>query len=459
MLVDKLLNYGALRKVICYIFWASECNDIDILVNEIPGFEKKFYSMDSLNILYSILNGSLSVKIFDENKIKIIKKLMNFYLEKYSSIHNEIISMCSLILKQVDNQKGKSNDEFYKEQYQIRTCKKCDTVTDELKKEIDERIVADIDTLKELLNIVNENDVNIDLNNEKTLSSIALFLYECPDIFYIQSISNVIINKLDEMDFKIEDETIDELSDFIAEKLLYINIYQSKLEDLAYNQTFISLISRNDLEAVINVMEEDSLENVFDEELLKTIELYLEENEKDCMFSNIQLNNILTLALVMHKMGIIDTQKLNDLKIRINQSINKSYNDKEYINKNRKYYEQLYKLYMGSPLYLNLIEESAEQKIKHGLDKLMTNTGGVLSDIIDFVVPEKLVCMNSDFLFHMNYIMNKYPMLLKDQIYSDRLKSILTEYQQTIDETKFNINKRQKNVYNKVKKKVEKKLR
>ena len=394
------------------------------------------------------------MKMFDDKKLDTIRKLIKFYLDKYSDDNNEITALCKKIIGQTFNQKGKDNNNFYKEQLEIRTSKKYFLITDKMKEKIDLYLVKDLNILNKLIDIYLKKEVYLDLNDEYTLGAIYLFLYECPEMFYIDSINDFIFEKLNEIDDVKESELVLALKNLIKENIEYIRMYEMKVETFAYCQTFISMIFRGDMKEIIDTFNEEELDSLFNEDLLEVIESTLDKNNEICMLDYNKANNIRELVLILHDRKVISNSKLNELKIKLN-----IFFDEEYKYRNNKFYENQYEIYMNSKVNFSKSSRNSTEKTKRGLEQLMIDTGKFLNMLIDFSLKEDIIIKSSDVLFHLNYIIKVYPELLENKIYKYRIINVIQEYYNNIDESQLILSKNQSKIYNKVKKKIEKSLR
>ena len=76
MLDKELLNYLQLKQLLAYIFFGSEQDEVQPLYKVDHNLEENLFNIDSLNKLYYLLEGSLSLKIFDNKKLEFIRKVM-----------------------------------------------------------------------------------------------------------------------------------------------------------------------------------------------------------------------------------------------------------------------------------------------------------------------------------------------------------------------------------------------
>lgn len=414
-MLDKIIEYSNYKFMLAGIF-AKE-NHIVEKARQNKQFKDSFYTYDNLIKLLEILRGSLGFEMFDSEKIETIKKAMKYYIKECKEENQEVVGICKKILWQTMIPFRKSTDDFYKQEYETRYKQSCNEITEEIKQQIDAEMINDSYNLSILILYMQGETVELEYCDIPFLHSINTFIDECPEILYEDKIYEYIDRVIDENKLYQDDKELQRLNSEITDLFEKLIEDDKILSEQLMMQAYFSLIFIEDINASIKEFYSSSrAEDVFNQDILNILYSYIAENQDTCMFDSARLNNLRTLLLAFHKEGILSNQKLNELKVLLNKSI-----DIEYERKNQEFYISTLEAY-NSHLSQKVLNYN---KTKNLINIFIQNTGQVMSQLLEISIDSKDIADDNFISFYLNYLMDKYPLIRENPIYIDRIMDIL----------------------------------
>lgn len=414
-MLDKIIEYSNYKLMLAGIF-AKE-NHIVEKARQNKQFKDSFYTYDNLIKLLEILRGSLGFEMFDSEKIETIKKAMKYYIKECKEENQEVVGICKKILWQTMIPFRKSTDDFYKQEYETRYKQSCNEITEEVKQQIDAEMINDSYNLSILILYMQGETVELEYCDIPFLHSINTFIDECPEILYENKIYEYIDRVIDENKLYQDDKELQRLNSEITDLFEKLTEDDKILSEQLMMQAYFSLIFSEDINASIKEFYSSSREeDIFNQDILSILYSYILENQDTCMFDSARLNNLRELLLAFHQEGILSNQKLNELKVLLNKSI-----DIEYERKNQEFYISTLEAY-NSHLSQKVLDYN---KTKNLINIFIQNTGQAMSQLLEISIDSKDIADDNFISFYLNYLMDKYPLIRENPIYIDRIMDIL----------------------------------
>lgn len=408
---EKLKDYLDYKCMLSAIF--RENGYIEKNCEENPDFENIFLNNNSLeNLKLLILDN-----IFDDDKLNRITNTMEYFIKKYNN-NKIIVNYCSEILEIIQKKKKKSQSNFYREQYNVRNQTSRKLVTKDMKEIIDKQIVIDIVYLEKL--IISQDMDNPPINDINFLKSINLFISECPEIIYENSMNNYITMVLEENRKYKDNEELQKFNNLLLE---YLNTKKEEAYELDYQivkQTIFSLIFSNRVEAILKELKNTpNKEDFFNQEDFDIVCEYIIENKETCMMDSYIRNNVreLLFAFLEENKNLNMKYTLNELKIALN-----IYEDEKFKEKNLEFYNKKGKDYMYS-MTTNDIKKPEDYK-KY-INAFINRTISFLTLITDSDSDYVLESADEYTPSYINYILNNFPVISNNRIFMERIEDIL----------------------------------
>lgn len=379
--------------------------------------EYETYLFENYNLKYirNIIKTPLSVRVFDDDKTKTIKNAMKYYLKNNNNIDDEKLNLIKEILKASELPNLKSNDKFYKLQYEIRNGKKCKKLTPEIKAKLDFHILKDAKYLIDVYACISGEKVEIFENDIDFLKSINMFIDECPELLVYPQVENYIKLTLDANKEYTDNEELTKLNDSLLEYFDEIYERSAILDHQATQQSIFSLMFNNDVNEILDAVKEaDNGNEFFNEQVLNIICEIIDMNKEKCMFDTNIVENVRELVLTFNEKGLLTNEKLNDLKRKLNIYINEEYKEK-----NNQFYKNIFESYNNAKY---TIEDYGQ--FKTFVNTLIRNTSYFLAQLRDFKIPTIELAYDNYVAMYINYILDNYPLIREDTLYIERIEEI-----------------------------------
>lgn len=378
--------------------------------------EYEIYLFDNYNLEYIRDIIKIQVRVFDDDKIKTIKNAMKYYLENNNNIASEKLKLIKEILSLTGLTKFKSNDKFYKLQYEIRNGEKCEKLTPQIRETIDLHILKDMKYLTDVYACISGEEVEIFKNDIDFLKSVNMFIDECPELLAFQQVENYIRLTLDENKKYKDNEELTKLNDSLLEYFDEIYERSANLEHQVIKQSIFSLMFNSNISEILDVVKEaKNGDEFFNEQVLNIICEIIDMNEEKCMFDINIAENARELVLAFHEKGLLTNQKLNDLKRKLN-----IYIDEKYRKNNEQFYINIFNNYNCGRY---IIEDF--NKFKKNVNILISNTSYFMSQLRQLSTPVDEISYDKYTSMYVNYILNNYPLIREDILYIERIDDIV----------------------------------
>lgn len=416
--IQQYLNYKWMMSAIF-----REKGYIKEICKDNDDFEYMFFHESNLIYLTEILNGALSYKCFDEQKLDNIVSAMDYFVEKYKDHDDkkEQVQYCNTIIQLAKHPKGKSIKKFYKEQYSTRNQLPCNIVTTKIKNDIDKQMTLDIYYLYNILGItVIEGSL---VNDIQFIRSINIFIKECPEIMceasINQYITDIVSKNKDSEEYK-NNEEFRELNDSLEEYLEEIEKNSDELSNQILKQTIFSLIFNENINKTLYELRNSPNKSDFFGQLQFDILCEFIMNNKDtCMFDNRMRENMreILFAFISENKGLDMKYPLNELKVNLNL-----YEDESFKQKNIEFYKNIGKHYMQTMVQY---DEPYIKHYKHLINTFINSTNHFLITIVDDDCDYRLEAENLYTPCYINYILNTYTLIKENPIFRQRMEDLL----------------------------------
>lgn len=416
--IQQYLNYKWMMSAIF-----REKGYIEKICKDNNDFENMFFHESNLIYLMEILNGALSYKCFDEQKLDNIVCAMNYFIEKYKSDDDkkELVQYCNTIIQLTEHPKGKSIKKFYKEQYSTRNQLPCNIVTTKIKNDIDKQMALDIYYLYNILGItVIEDSLTDDI---QCIKSINIFIKECPSIMcetsINQYITDIVMQNKDVEEYKNNDE-FRELNDSLEEYLEDIEKNSNELCNQILKQTIFSLIFNENINSTLDELRNSPNKSDFFNQLQFDILCeFIMNNKETCMFDVKMRDNMreILFAFISENKQLNMKYSLNELKLNLN-----IYEDEEFKQKNIEFYKNIGKLYMYPIVQY---DEPYIKRYKHLINTFINSTNHFVITVVDDDTDYRTELDNLYIPCYINYILNTYPLIKESPIFRQRMEDLL----------------------------------
>ena len=381
-------------------------------------YETYLFETYNLKCIRNVIKTPLSVRVFDDDKTKTIKNAMKYYLKNNNNIDDEKLKLIKEILNAIGLPNLKSNDKFYKLQYEIRNGEKCEKLTPEIKEKMDFHILKDAKYLIDIAACISGEEVQIFKNDVNFLKSVNMFIDECPELLAFPQVENYIRTVLEENEKITDNEELTRLNNSLLEYFDEILERSLKLNYEIAQQTIFSLMfNDNIIEILDEVKVIDNGEGFFSQQMLDIICNIIDLNKEKCMFDGNIIENVRELVLTFNEKGLLNTEKLNELKKKLNVYMNEDYKKK-----NDQFYINIFKNYNNDRYIIK-----DHSKFKSFVNTLIRNTDYFLAQLRDFTIPTNELAYDDFAAMYINYILDNYPLIREDILYIERIKEI-TEY-------------------------------
>lgn len=410
-MIERIQSYLYYKCMLSSIF--REDGYIEKSCEKEPDFEIVFLNNNSLEILkLSILDG-----IFDKNKLHKIGNAMEYFIRKHSD-NKHIVNYCSGILLLTQKQKIKSQNNFYKEQYNVRNQTSGKLITSDMKELIDKQIILDIIYLQKIA--ITQDMNKLPINDINFLKSVNVFISECPEIIYENSMNDYIGLVLEKNKEYKDNEELQELNNLLIEHLNKRKEEAYELDSEIVKQTIFSLIFSSRINEIIEELKvTPNKEDFFNQFTFDIVCDYIMESRENCMFDSHIRNNIreLLFAFLEENKNLNMKYTLNELKIALNM-----YEDENFKKKNLEFYNKKGNDYMYG-MTANDIKNP--ENYKKYINSFINRTISFLTLITDVDSNYALESTDEYTPGYINYILNNYPMILENEIFVERIQDIL----------------------------------
>ena len=416
--IQQYLNYKWMMSAIF-----REKGYIEEICKDNNDFENMFFHESNLIYLTEILNGALSYKCFDEQKLDNITSAMNYFIRKYKDVDDksELIQYCNAIIQLAKHPKGKSINKFYREQYSTRNQSPCNIVTSKIKNDIDKQMVLDI---YYLYNILGMAVIDESLTNDiQCIRSINIFIKECPEIMceasINQYITDIVSQNKDGEEYKNNKE-FRELNDSLEEYLEEIEKNSDELSNQILSQTIFSLIFNENINKTLYELRNNpNKKDFFAQSQFDILCEFIMNNKETCMFDTRMRENMreILFAFISENKELEMKYSLNELKLNLN-----IYEDEEFKQKNIQFYKNIGKHYMQPMVQY---DEQYVKHYKHLINTFINSTNHFIITIVDDDSDYREEAENLYTPCYINYILNTYPLIKENPIFRQRMEDLL----------------------------------
>lgn len=403
--MDDIIDIYLINKFVLSVIYNQKLIERLIIVEE-SSEESLFFRPEALDYVEEIIKGKNSEYILNSIKLNYLKEYLFTYITNHKKDTNlvDILDRCRSMLYTYKRSEGQIN-KFYKKEWEKRKIEKRDKLTLAEINIIDKSISSDYSYLNMLL------DKNVNIKNlckrNYALMSICAFISECPILIYndifIENVSSII--SLISNNWKMFNENKNLINKI---KLQIKNNLEerAKINKILKEQYIKSLIVSpvDDLVAFLS--------NDFDEDIFSVFSSVTQTYLDNESLSQEKINNI---NYILTKFTKINVDKINHIKHRLNNY--KINNDKI----NEFYFNELV-LHSSKHIFKSFTNF---YDIQNNVDNLIYSDIYISNLILNLNCDITTLYNYPNLIYGINYIINKYPDIIANKIYLDRIKNIL----------------------------------
>lgn len=406
--MDDIIDIYLINKFVLSVIYNPRLIERLIIVEE-SSEESLFFRKEALDYVEEIIKEKNSEYILNATKLSYLKEYLFTYITKYKKNPNsvDILDRCRSMLGTYKRSERQIN-KFYKKEWEKRRVEKRDSLTLAEINIIDKSISSDYSYLKMLL------DKNVNIKNlckrNYALMSICAFISECPILIYndvfIENVSSVISLVSDNCKMFSENKNL------INKIKLQIknNLEEHDKINKILKEQYIKSLIVLPVDDLVAFLSNDSLS--FDEDIFNVFSSVTQTYLDNESLNQDKINNI---NYILTKFTKINVDKINHIKHRLNNY--KINNDKI----NEFYFNEL-ELHSSKHIFKNFINV---YDIQNNVDNLIYSDIYISNLILNLNCDITFLYNHPNLIYGINYIINKYPDIIANKIYLDRIKNIL----------------------------------